>query len=89
MEEFLNDLGITKEGNYTEEDGIYVVDIDDSNEYGKIFSLLEKSNLLEQDELSSQVTEDTSSIQYINDKYVLTLLGDWDGDTYKLTVKEK
>ena len=46
MEELLKNIGITTKGEYTK-DGAYIVDIKDYNEYGKYFSLLEKSELEE------------------------------------------
>lgn len=87
MEELLKQIGITQEGEYTD-DGCYVVDIADDTEYGKIYSKLDKSDLVDEDEDSSQITMDTSSIQYIGDDYSLTLLGDFEGEVYKLTIRE-
>lgn len=87
MEEFLREVGITKEPTLSE-DGTMVVEIDNSNEYAKFYSILEKSELVDEDETSSQLTLEASSIQYVGDDYVITLMSDLEADTYKLTIKE-
>ena len=87
MEEFLKELGITKEPSSIKPDQI-IIDIDDSNEYGKIYSKLDKSELVDEDQESSQITFDTSSIQFESDDYLITLLANFETDEYKLTIKE-
>ena len=86
MEELLKEIGITTTGTYTK-NGSYVVDIKDYNEYGKYFSLLEKSNLEEVQD-TSQVTIHTTNITYASDKYQLVLQADLDEDMYKLVVTQ-
>lgn len=86
MEEFLKSLGIT--GQLQKSKSSYVLDIVDSDEYGKIYSLLDKSDELEEDSESSQVTLDYSSIQFFNDDYMIQLIADFDADEYRLTIKE-
>lgn len=88
MEELLKQIGI--ESNLTKSDeGSYIMDISDSTEYGKIYSKLDRSDLVQEEALSSQVTYDTSSIQYTADKYIITLLADFKQDEYKLTIRPR
>lgn len=87
MEEFLKELGINKEPTESE-DGVLVIDIANSDEYAKYYSLLEKSDLVEEDQYSSQITLEASSIQYVNDDFTITLLSNLEADTYQLTIKE-
>ena len=87
MEEFLKELGITKEPTLSD-DGTLVIEIADSNEYARYYSLLERSDLVDEDETSSQLTLEASSIQYVGDEYVITLMSDFEADTYQLTIKE-
>lgn len=87
MEEFLRELGIEQEVEETD-DGKLIIEIEDSNEYGRIFSKLDKSDLVDEDQESSQITLDTSSIQFESDEYLITLLANFDTDEYKLTIKE-
>lgn len=86
MEELLKEIGIDKQ--ITIQDGKAVVDIADEKEYGRIYTLLDRSDLIEEDEESSMITMDSSSIQYDNDNYILTLIADFNLDEYKLVIKE-
>ena len=86
MEELLKDIGITAKGEYTKE-GVYVVDIKDYNEYGKYFSLLEKSELEEVQD-TCQMTIHTTNVTYASEKYQIVLQADLDEDLYKLVVTE-
>lgn len=86
MEELLKNIGITEKGEYTNE-GAYVVDIKDYNEYGKYFSLLEKSDLEEVQD-TCQMTIHTTNVTYASEKYQVVLQADLDEDLYKLVVTE-
>lgn len=86
MEELLKNIGITAKGEYTNE-GAYVVDIKDYNEYGKYFSLLEKSDLEEVQD-TCQMTIHTTNVTYASEKYQVVLQADLDEDLYKLVVTE-
>ena len=86
MEELLKNIGITAKGEYTK-DGAYVVDIKDYNEYGKYFSLLEKSDLEEVQD-TCQMTIHTTNVTYASEKYMVVLQADLDEDLYKLVVTE-
>jgi hypothetical protein len=87
MEKFLKDIGITSKGHYGE-DKSYIIDIDDSDEFGKYYSRLGKSDLLDEDENSSLIAEENASIVFEGDDYIITLLADFDKDLYKLVCKE-
>lgn len=88
MEEFLKELGITKQGKKNE-NGFYVIDIDNSDEFGRIFSRLDKSDLVDEDEESSSITLDSANITYLSDDYTITLMADFENDTdYKLVMRE-
>ena len=87
MEEFLKKLGIQGTLKKSSNSSM-VLDIEGSDNYGRIFSRLDRSDLLEEDEDSSQLTADTASIQYFSDQYKITLLADFTTDEYKLVIKE-
>lgn len=87
MDEFLKKLGITEQGEYTD-DGNYFIDLDNDNVYAKVYSILDKSNELEEDEEASQLTADNSSIQYVGEDYTVTLLVDYEADKYALVCRE-
>ena len=85
--EYLESIGITKAGDIGD-DNSYVVDIMDSNEYGKIFTILEKEDDLDPLEDNQVVTEQGSSLVYesMSEPFLLNLIADFDGDVYQLVV---
>ena len=86
IEELLEELGITLRGNYSEEDN-YVIDISNSNEYGRINSILDRSDILEFIEDSSFLTEENANMTYkYEDDYMLNLMADFDENTYQLVI---
>lgn len=87
MKELLKELGIESVGHYGK-DGIYTVDLKDSDEFGVIYSKLDLSDDFNEFEDSSQVTLHNSSIIFESDTYQIILLSDFDQDSYKLTIKE-
>ncbi len=87
LEKFLEKIGISQVGHYTKSNS-YVIDIEDSDEYGKIYSSLDKCEELVEDEDSSTITVHTSNIVFESEDYQFTLIADFDQDTYKLVCKE-
>lgn len=85
MKELLNKIGITQVGYYSSND-TYVIDFEDSKEYDKVFSKLDKSELVEENDDASVINVDVSNIMYMSDDYSLNLIADFDSDTYKLVV---
>lgn len=88
MDEILRELGIDLEGTYDSEGG-YVVDLNSSNQFGKIYSKLDKSDDLNFLESNSILTTDNASLIYrYEDEAELTLLGDFNNDKYQLVVNK-
>lgn len=88
LEELLDKLDISPSGNISE-DGAYVIDIINSNEYGKINSKLDKSGILEFIDDTSFVTVENASLNYMyEDQFQLTLIADFDEDAYRLVITE-
>jgi hypothetical protein len=87
LEKFLTEIGISQVGHYTKSNS-YVIDIEDSDEYGKIYSSLDKCEELVEDEDSSTITVHTSNIVFESDNFQFILMADLDQDTYKLVCKE-
>ena len=87
MNELLKQIGIDAE-HVKGEGGSYNIDIEDSNEYGRYFSKLDKSDLVEEEQDASSVNFENSSIQFTNDNYTLTLIADFENDTYSLNIRE-
>lgn len=86
IEEYLQSIGIKNKG--TMSDGAYVIDMIDSDEYGKVYSKLERCDDLDVMENNQVVTEQGVSITYISNSepYILDLLADLDGNVYQLVI---
>ena len=84
--EYLQSIGINKEGEYTED--AYIVSLTNSNEYGRIFTILEKSDDLDIMEDNQVITEQGSSLMYESESqpFIISLLADFDQDIYQLVV---
>ena len=87
MKEFLRKLGITQSGHYSSNNN-YVIDLDDSKDYDKICSILDKSDLVEENPDSSVINTSVSNILYVGEQFSLNVIADFDNDTYKVVVTE-
>lgn len=87
MKEFLRKLGITQSGHYSSNNN-YVIDLDDSTDYDKICSILDKSDLVEENPDSSVINTSVSNILYVGEQFSLNVIADFDNDTYKVVVTE-
>lgn len=85
MKELLNKIGINQIGYYSSKN-TYVIDFENSKEYDRVFSKLDKSDLVEENDDASVINVDVSNIMYMNENYSLNLIADFDSDTYKLVV---
>ena len=88
IEQLLKEIGIDKVGEYSNKN-TYVIDLYSSEEFGKIYSLLDTNNNLDYEEESSFITVDNASLMYnYNDEFQFVLIADFNNDQYHLTVKE-
>ena len=89
VKSYLRSIGITQEGNIGD-DNAYVIDLVDSDDYGKMFSRLERVKDLDLLEDNQVITEQGSSLMYESESepYLLNLIADFDGDVYQLVVNE-
>lgn len=94
MDELLQSVGIPKKGTYSE-NGSYVIDIDNYDEYGKFYAILEKAQendiltLLDENSIINVHTTDIHYLTYddeTEDQYELSLLGNLDQNIYKLVI---
>lgn len=87
MKELLKSIGITEAG-YFSEDGNYIIDFENSNDFNRAFNKLDKSDKLEENDDSSVANLNVSNIMYMADTYSLNLIADFEQDVYKLVVTE-
>lgn len=88
MEDILRELGINLDGTYDSEGG-YVIDLNSSSDFGKIYSKLDKNEDLNFLESNSLLTVDNASLVYrYEDEVEITLLGDFNNDKYQLVMNK-
>lgn len=88
LKDELKEIGITDTGYYSKNNS-YIIDIDDSDKYGTYFSLLDKSNIVEEDYDSGLLTLTNSSLTFQSKEYRYVLLADFENDAYKLICSER
>lgn len=87
MKEFLRSLGITQQGNM-DDDGNYVIDLESDKEFNKIFSILDKSEELDENDEMSVANIEVSNIMYESDDFTINLIADFAQNIYKLVIQE-
>mgnify|MGYP000316234657 FL=1 len=85
MKELLLKIGISEPG-YFSDSKTYVIDLKDSSQYSKVFSKLDKTDLVEELADSSVSNTSISNVMYTNDEYSMNIIADFDSDEYKLVV---
>lgn len=91
--EILDKLGFAKEGRY--ENGFYVIDIDNSNEYARYQTRLSKI-AIDSENPSQELNTSNSLVRWTdyytmevnNREYNLFLIADFDNNTYQFKIKE-
>lgn len=86
-QELLNNIGIKKEL-IEAEDGSLLINFDDSNAYLSAYNKLDLSELVSLHEDEMILSEHNHLAVYSNDEYIITIVADFNHDTYNLTVKE-
>lgn len=89
VEEILDDLKIYYSGTWGKNNS-YVIDLADDSEWGKIYSILETSEDMEELEESTLLTVHNANLIYeYKNEWQFVLSADFDNnDGYRLTVKE-
>ena len=91
VQNILNRLGLEETGRY--DNHFYIIQIEDSNEYAKMYTKLEKNAInTEQPTFGTNSSNSTVKItnyfelEENNDKYLLFLIADFDKDEYYLKI---
>lgn len=85
-QEFAKQLGITQEGNYV--DDVYVISLKDSNEYSKVYTILDKSELCDLDVEEISLDVQNSLLVYLADEFDIKLQANFDTNTYSVAFEE-
>lgn len=85
--DFAKDLGITKEGYETTNDS-YVIELDNSNEFSKIYTLLDKNEDADLDVETIHMNEELVEMTYLTDGFDVTLRANLKENKYMVEIKE-
>jgi hypothetical protein len=87
MEEFAKKLGIDYPGEVI--NNKYIIPLTDSDEYSKVYTLLDKSDLVELDTTCTLVTDKVSELQYFNDEFTVKLDANFPEDFYRVVITKE
>lgn len=85
-EKFATELGISKEGKYI--DGVYVITLDNSDEYSRVYTILDKSEIAELNDEEISLDVKDSIIGYYSPEFYIKLQSDFDNDVYTVSFEE-
>lgn len=84
--DFTKQLGLSQEGDI--KNGKYVITLKDSNEYSKIYTLLDKSLLVDLVVDKIVLDADVTVIYYSSENFEVELKADFTNDVYTVSVYE-
>lgn len=87
MEEFAKQLGIEEPGELI--GNKYVIPLMNSDEYSKIYTILDKSDLVDLDGSSTLVTDKVSELKYIGDEFTVKLDANFVDDFYRVVITKE
>ena len=82
-EEFAKSIGITGEG--TTKGNTYTVSLKDSNEYSRVYTILDKAKGLDLDNDESVLSESSTLLVYLADDFDIKLMADLDKNIYTVS----
>lgn len=89
LNQLLDNLNINYPGEYGRGDSSYIIDLDSDTNWGKIYTILDNSPDLYQNEENVLLTEHNSSLIYdYEDTFMLNLKADFDNEQYSLVISE-
>ena len=85
-QEFAKELGITQDGDFV--DGVYVVPLKDSNEYSRVYTILDKSDKCDLDPNEMSLDTQHSLMIYLADDFDIKLQANFDTNSYSVSFEE-
>lgn len=85
-EEFAKQLGISGDGDYV--DNKYVINLANSNEYSKVYTILDKSELVDLDVDRINLDVSSTLLVYLADEFDIELKSDFDNDVYTVSFED-
>lgn len=86
MQDFIDSLDLPFEGKMQGKE--YIIELDNSNDFSKLYNIIALNRDLERDEDSVATTKETKFV-FTNGVYECKLEANYDKDYYKLTIGER
>lgn len=87
IKDVLREIGIMREGTQSPK-GSYVIDIEDSDDFGRFYSMLDKNDAVDELEDSNINNNHAINLVYEYKNILINLTADFDADVYKLIATE-
>ena len=87
MEEFAKQLGIEEPGELIGDK--YVIPLMNSDEYSKVYTILDKSDLVDLDGTATLVTDKVSELKYVGDEFTVKLDANFTDDFYRVVITKE
>lgn len=84
MKQFAEELGIKIEGRM--EGDKYVIELANSDEYSKMYTLLDNSKLVDIDEEATLLTDKVGELLFLGDEFDVKLVGNFSNDLYRVVI---
>ena len=88
INDFIENAGIASRGKMSD-DGVYVINLSDSNEYSKMYTVLDKMDGIYLDASNIMVDEHASILTYTGEGIKAELKADFDANLYTLNIWEE
>jgi hypothetical protein len=84
MKEFAEKLGISVDG--VLEGDKYIIELANSNDYSRVYTLLDNSELVDIDEDATLITDKVSELLFLGDEFDVKLVGNFVQDLYRIVI---
>lgn len=88
LKQVINDLHLQDKSIEDEDLNTYIVMLDDSEEYAKVYSVISKLETYDLDYENIVCTEHSNIMPYLTDSWDVTLEANFDEDVYKVIIEE-
>ena len=85
-QEFARELGINQPGEFV--DDVYVIPLKDSNEYSRVYTILDKSDKCDLDVEEISLDVQSSFLVYLADDFDIKLQAHFDTNVYTVSFEE-
>lgn len=79
-------LGLIQPGEMNDSGDAYIIKLKDSNEYSRVFSILDKSEHVDVDDEMTVITNLAGELTFLGDGFDVDLIGNFSTDEYMVVI---